>query len=740
MQHNRDDNVWFLGVGRLNHRLTCYLSFFVSASLVAATSVSPALAAVRINAGEKPSSQQPVLLQAQQVDYDQQNEVVYASGQVEVMQGDTIVLADAMIYDLKHDQVQAMGNVIMLEPSGHVFFASAVALRDDLKAGVIHQFKARLSDNSVFVANGAKKVNENIIELFKAAYTPCDCGTPSHPKVPMWSFKAHKATIDQEEQRITYEDAYFNVYGVPAFYTPYLSHPTPEAENQSGLLMPELYQSKNLGAVYKQPVYYAIAPDRDLTITPIMTTKEGPVLATTYRQLFDSGLMNLTGSITSAENRDGLGNHLPGHEVRGHVNAKGAFKIDDFYNWGFDIQRASDDTYLHRYNFSNETLLNSRIYTEGFNFIGDTDRNYASAEGLSFQGLTGQDSPGTIPVVAPLVNFTWQSRPLDYYSRLTFDANTMALFRSEGSESQRLSGTARWNLPYVTDNGQILELETQMRTDIYQVRDVQLANGRQFDGTTGRAIPQMSLLWRYPFVNRFEDASLMVEPVTNFTVSPGGGNPQYIPNEDSLLPDFNDSNLFSSNRFSGYDRVENGPRLSYGMRSQLQVNSDKYVDMLLGQQYRVINDPNFPISNDLTSNFSDYVGKVDVTYSPVTLGYRFRLDRTDLTPSRSEIGVGYYRSPLSFNMAYLYLNHDPILSNREVVTTSGALDLTDNWSVTAGGSRDIKQKQTVNTNAGLVYKNECVTLTTVVGKDYTSLLDIKPSLSFWFRVSLKNLD
>jgi LPS-assembly protein len=732
--------VWFLGIGRLNHRLTCSLSFAISASLVVATSTAPAFAALQINPVGAASKKQPVLLRAQQVDYDQQNEVVYASGQVEIMQGDAIVLADAVMYDLKRDQVQAMGNVIMLEPSGHVFFASSVALKDDLKSGVIRDFKARLSDDSVFVANGAKRVNENIVELFKAAYTPCDCGTPEKPKVPMWSFKAHHATIDQEEQRITYEDAYFNIYGVPAFYTPYLSHPTPDAENQSGLLMPEFLQSKNLGTVFKQPVYYAIAPDRDVTITPIITTKEGPVLATSYRQMFDNGSMNIGGSITNAENRDSLGNRLAGHELRGHFDGKGKFRINDFYNWGFDVKRASDDTYLHRYNFSNETLLTSRIYSEGFNFIGDTDRNYASVEGLSFQGLTGEDATGVIPVVAPLINFTWQSRPLEYNSRFTMEGNTMALFRSRDSESQRLSGTVRWNLPYVTDNGQILELETQMRTDIYQVSNVQLDNGRQYDGTTGRTIPQLSLAWRYPFINRFEDASLMVEPITHFTISPGGGNPEKIPNEDSLLPDFTDSNLFSSNRFAGYDRVENGPRFSYGLRSQAQFNSDKYVDLLIGQQYRAIDDPNFPISNDLTSDFSDYVGKVGMTYAPLSLGYRFRLDKTDLTPSRSEIDAGYNLSPLTISTSYLYLNNDPILFDREVVTASGTLDLTDNWSILANGSRDIRQKQTVTTNGGLVYKNECVTLTSVVGKDYTSLLDIKPSLSFWFRVSLRNLD
>ncbi len=160
---------------------------------------------------------------------------------------------------------------------------------------------------------------------------------------------------------------------------------------------------------------------------------------------------------------------------------------------------------------------------------------------------------------------------------------------------------------------------------------------RTFNGVTGREIPQASMTWRYPFINRFGTSSLMIEPVFNFTASPGGGNPDKSPNEDSLVPEFTDTNLFSDDRFAGLDRIETGPRLSYGLRGQAQVFSDKYIDWLVGQHYRVDSDPNFPIATNPDSHFSDYVGKVGVTYQPVTLAYRFRLDKdnTRRQPQRS---------------------------------------------------------------------------------------------------------
>ena len=681
------------------------------------------------------------MLSASQIDYDQEADVVYASGNVEITQGDSIVLADSVLYDRGSDEVLAMGNVSMLEPSGNVYFADSVEFENELKTGIIYQFKARLSDDAVAVASHAEKIDENVTELFKAAYTPCKCtDADGNPQSPFWSIRADKVKIDQGEKEMVYDNATLDLGGtVPVAYTPYFSHATPGAENQSGLLTPSLLRTRNLGFEYLQPVYYTIAPDRDVTLTPIYTSKAGPVMEGNYRQKFDTGSFDLRGSITNAPNVDSLGNQIAGHEIRGNIDTSGAFKINDHYDWGFNIARATDETYLHLYNLGNDPLLNSRVFAEGFNFLGDGNRNYGSVEGLSFQGLTAQDNAKLIPLVAPLMNLNWQSDPGRYNSRVSFDANSMLLYRETGDQSRRLSGTAKWSVPYISDDGQMMELETQMRTDIYDVTNVQVPGGQSFTGATGREIPQVSATWHYPFINRFQSSSLTLEPVANVTVSPNGGNPQKIPNEDSALPDFSDANLFSPDRFAGLDRVESGPRTSYGMRSQMQID-DKFVDGILGQQYRVTNDPNFPITNDLNSHFSDYVGKVGLAYQPYSLAYRFRLDKNDLAANRTEVDAGFNQYPVNISSSYLSIKNDPVLSSREVVTGNGAFNLTQDWSVVASTSRDLRLDQTVTANAGLSYKNECVTLTTMVGKDYTTLLDIKPSLNFWFRVSLKNLE
>ena len=688
------------------------------------------------------SPDKPVVLTADHIEYFQNDEIVVANGKVEVVQGDTMLLADKLTYDRVKNTARAIGNVSIMDQQGNVIFADEMQLENDLKTGVADHFKARQIDDSTFIAQSAVKVNENVTELSNAAYSPCrvKCAEPGEETHdPMWQLRADHVRIDEEKQRVIYHDATMEVFGVPVLYTPYMSHHTPGADNESGFMMPSYSHNGSLGNVYKIPFYYSIAQDKDITLTPVITALEGPLLIADYRQKFNNGEILVDGSITEPRARDSLGNIIPGNEMRGHIFAKGDFAFDADSNAGFDIKRTTDDTYLRRYDFSNETLLTSRLYGEIYDFIPGNDRNGILVEGLDFQGLNIEDNANFIPLVLPMATFNYESDPGAYNSRFFIDSNAMLLTRDVGAKSQRLANNVGMKLPYISSDGQMIELTAQMRGDIYNVQDVTLPNGERFDGTTGRLVPQFGLLWHTPFINQFERGSIMLEPVVNFAVSPNGGNPDKISNEDSQVPEFTDSNLFSNNRFSGYDRIETGPRVSYGMRG-LANYKEAYLDGLFGQYYRVNGDPNFPLSNDLTSRFSDYVGKIGLQYAPISLNYRFRLDKDKLSPHRQEINVGYGAKRFSLGLDYLQLRNDPVLASREEIGGSASVQVAKHWTLITNAQQDLQLGQITSAGVGVVYKNECVSISNVINRTYTRDRDIEPTTSYLFQISLKNLN
>ncbi len=86
------------------------------------------------------------------LEYNPDEFILVARGNVEAEQQGTIVKADAIEYDQLKETVNARGDVAILAPDGRVTFADAVELKDGMKDGVVHRFKAQMMDNELFMA------------------------------------------------------------------------------------------------------------------------------------------------------------------------------------------------------------------------------------------------------------------------------------------------------------------------------------------------------------------------------------------------------------------------------------------------------------------------------------------------------------------------------------------------------------------------------------------------------------
>lgn len=683
------------------------------------------------------------LIHADMITYKPESSLVIAEGNVEITQKGRILLADKVTYDQKTNTVNAYGNISLLEPDGTVLFADNVELKKDLKQGIITDFRARFGDESLLAANSAVRVNEDITELEHAVYSPCKVCEDYAGKIPLWQISAEKVKVDNEEQKVTYKNAFFETYGVPVLYTPYLSHATPGADRKSGLMIPSYSKISTLGDTVRMPYYYSIAPNIDTTITPIYTSEEGMVMAGEFRHKIKSGQYEINGSITNPDKRDDLGNKTNGSEVRGHIDGYGNFDINDTWSWGFSGKRSTDDTYLQRYKFGDEDILTSSAHVQ------ELDKNdYFSIEALTFQGLNVQDDPDTTPLILPLANSHIQTTPGWRNSWWTVDSNLLALTRTEGVDSRRISSKAAWQIPYTTKNGHVFSAKASIRGDAYNVNDVPDPSDQNqtLDGFAGRAIPEVEVGWSWPLARPAESYNIIVEPVTQLILSPHGNNPSKIPNEDSQEIEISDMNLFSSNHFTGLDLVEGGPRANYGIRSFIDVYEYTRINMLFGQNYRAKKESKFEPESGLDKNFSDYVGRFgfSVLDDNIDLSYRFRLDRENLDSRRSEVTSGYKAGPFSANVGYLLLNEgtpDNPTFDREEITTDGKIQISDFWSVTGGARKDLSDNGGfIGFNSGLHFVNECVIMSLLYNHDFTSDRDIEPSQSITIQLFLKNLN
>lgn len=681
---------------------------------------------------------QPVYMSAQQLGYDKTNAIVVAQGKVQVVQGDYVLFADRIAYYQDQNIVRAQGNISLLEPDGNVLFADELRLKDDLRAGIIDSFRVRMADNSLFAAREAKKIDETHYELTKAVYSPCKLckdEKTGETKPPFWQLKADKVKIDQEEQRVTYNDAWMEIYGVPVAYTPYFSHPTPGADRKTGILTPAYSQNRQLGTTLQVPVYLNIAPNIDATITPFLTSKEGPVMIGQYRHLTEQGYYQLDGSITNPEQRDDFGQPIPGsNELRGHIFAQGGSTLSEHWSWGFDINRATDDTYLRRYRFGNQNMLRSRLFSERIE-----DRDYAVVESLAFQGLQANSDPDVSPFVLPAAKVYMESDPLVLGSRLHMEASGRTITRDIGADSRRATLDTGWRVPYVTDSGHVFETDASVRTDFYSVSDLALTSGGEFDGTETRSVPKLTTGWRYPVMQMLGEDTVVLEPMAQIVVSSNGNNPENIPNEDSLIPEFSDINLFSSSRFAGYDRIENGTRAVYGMRGEYRQPEGPNFSAMLGQDYMIAGDRVFPVS-DRPEELSDYVGRLGVNGVNYEMDYRFRVDSDDMTLRRSELRGLLNFHPVAFYADYVLIDDDPVLFDRNEGIFTSNVWLTENWSVNGYARQDFDINDLRSAGGGVTFQNDCFTVATRFDREFTRDRDFRPDTSFMVQVFLKNLN
>lgn len=713
--------------------------------------LSLAVGTPKIAAAQEVDTSLPALMRADQVTNDRDLGLIIAKGNVEVMQGERVLLADSISYNQKSDIITASGNVKLLEPSGEVIFADYMELRDEMRDGAIKQIRILLADNARIAASGGRRSGGTQTEMAKAVYSACDVCKEDPNRAPLWQVKAERVIHDQQAKDIEYHHARLEMFGIPVVYTPYFTHPDPTVKRKSGFLVPSYKSSNDYGTAIRAPYFWAISEDKDLTIDPIITTDEGPVLAGEYRQRFDNGELEVSGSIVRADRDAGSGAAVYTKEdvTRGHLFAKGRFDIDPTWRWGFDLQRTTDDTYLDKFDFFEDpgNTLTSNAFIEGFR-----GRSYTAVNAYDFQDLReGEyDDP---PVILPLAKYYGLGEADRFGGRWSLNGDFRGLDQRDQSQSVRGSVKGGYSIPFSSELGYITTASVSVRADVYQVEHESqndVLNREQDDGVTGRIVPRASLDWRYPFARYGDIGTTIIEPTAAVFVAPTNGlNPADIRNDDSTVVEEDATNLFSEDRTPGLDRVEGGTRVAYGMKVGHYFTSNRQVELFLGQSYRLTRDEDLARETGIESSRSDYFGIIDlIPHRYVDINYNFALNDNDLKFTKNELGFNVGPSAFRLSGRYTFLSEprNPDTSTLEELTIGLSSQWDDNWYARVYTQQDLDGDADENTGPGTLrtglqvnYEDECFKLESTFVRSFLERTDVGKDDTIFFRFTFKTL-
>jgi LPS-assembly protein len=696
---------------------------------------------------------QNIEFSADTIDYDSAANIVTANGSVVASRDGYTLRADTVIWNRKSGEVEAKGNIQSISPGGDVAYGDTIQVTDSLKDGVVANLLLVLKDGSRLAANKGVRTN-GILTLEKAAYSPCSVEqSDGCPKEPSWQVKATKVVYDPATKRVKYKGARIELFGLPVIPLPGLTH-LADADAGSGFLVPNLRLSRNNGAEIEQGYYWRLSPQKDITISAQIFSKVAPMVRTQFRSLERKGAFQVTGYATYSNRLStAAGTAVGTNGPRGYLDSTGRFQLTPNWTASGSIRLTTDRTFLRRYDISRDDRLRNNIALERMDA-----GSYFSFNGWGVQTLRTGDRQGLQAIALPEIDYRLRLDDPIFGGKFQLQANTLIIGRTAGQDTQRAFASARWDRRSITGLGQELLLTTLARGDVYHSDEnasTITAVYRGNSGWQGRSTVAAAAEIRWPFMGRaFGDGTQVLTPRVQLVGTKTTANLE-VPNEDSRAVDLEDSNLFSLNRFPGYDRIENNFRATYGLDWAVRGKNMTF-DFNIGQSYRLSNQVGiFPDGTGLSGKTSDVVGRSEVRLREfIKLTHRFRLDKSSFAVRRNELDATVGTRGTYAQIGYLKLNRDintvEDLADREEIRLAGRVRVARYWSIFGSTIIDLTSTKEdplslsdgfdpIRHRLGLAYDDDCLSMSITWRRDYNPTGDARRGNSFLFRLAFRNL-
>ena len=518
-----------------------------------------------IASGSVARQQGPLYLRADQLS-GQPNGELRAEGGVEMRQGGIVLRADQLRYDQAEDLAVAQGKV-RVTFEGSSFSGPEVQLKVQRMEGFVTAPEYQLA----MTGAGGRAERIDILgpstsRVINGNYTSCRRDGAENPD---WVLSARQLDLDTDAGVGVAEGAVLRFLDVPILSLPRLSFPLSD-RRKSGWLPPNLDFTTGSGIELSAPYYWNIAPNRDATISPALSTRRGFAVNGEFRYLEPtfSGRLNL----------DLLPYDQVYEDTRYWLTFDHIGRLGADLRYGASIERVSDDEWWNDFPRRHVSLtprllpllvlaekdfgspaLGAELYarTQRWQVLQAPNTMQAPFDRAAQLGLrsTGNLLAGAQYAFETEANrFTLPQNP--GYSSANTPSNGSRL-HAQGWINRPFREPGWWVTPSLLFNAASYYTDEAMpdgRTSASRVIPTfSLGAGAEFERPTewlGRSLRQT------------------LEPRLLYVNTPYVNQSNY-PNFDSAVKDYSFASIFSENVFSGIDRVSDTNALTAGVTTRL---------------------------------------------------------------------------------------------------------------------------------------------------------------------------
>ena len=702
---------------------------------------------------EEETTGRAIEFEARELAYDAETDVVTARGNVILRSEDNSARADEVRWDRKSGIILATGNVRVVDAEGNRLFTESVELTDRFEAGAMAELLFALRQGGRLAARSGERGDDGTTVLTDASYSACAViSADGCEATPSWRITANRVIYDPRSNRVRFNGAVLELFGARLLPLPGLAVRT-DGKAISGILVPDLRFSESNGVEVSGQYYWRPADNQDLTLGAHVYTEVSPMVTGKWRHLTGNGAYQITGYATHSRRIVGPTGQLTSErDLRGYLFSNGKFQFDPEWSLTGSVRLATDRTFLRRYDISRDDRLRSTFALERID-----DNSYFSLAGWATQTLRLNADQGQVPIALPVVDYRRRLDNKVAGGNVELQLNSLSLVRDEGQDTQRAFAGARWDMRRLTGLGQVVTLSALVRGDVYHTDETGLTQTAIYRGNPGweaRALATSAIDIEWPFIGEAFGGTQVFKPRLQLVASPRIRN-LAIPNEDARAIDLEDSNLFALNRFPGYDRVEDGVRLTYGFDWEL-LRPGWRVKTNVGQSYRFDAEREIlPDGTGLSERVSDFVGRTEVRFQDfVKFTHRFRLDKDDLSIRRNEFDATVGDERTYAEIGYLRLNRDisgfEDLQDREELRAAVRVAFARYWSAFGSGVFNLTDRnedptfqsdgfEPIRTRLGVAYSDGSLEFGVTWRRDYITAGDAQRGDTFQLFFGIRNL-
>lgn len=475
------------------------------------------------------------------------------TGDVELREQDNVLVAQRLTLNAERDGVSLPDGAVFRNPELMVTSRSAQFNLADESGTFFGTDFALTQQNTRGGADVLALDSGGRIQMDGGRYTSCP------PQAEAWRLDAREIKLDADEGLGTARGAVIRIADVPILYLPYFQFPIDD-RRRTGLLFPTFGQSDNTGFDLSWPVYLNLGPNYDATVTPRLMSARGLQLVGDGRYLFRNSRGNLryetlpndTGRGADGRSRSYIdGRHEGLINERLAVDARFAEVSDQRYfedlGGGLDLAALTHLDRSLRINYQapgsyNLTGLIQDYQTIALNLAPEDDP-FRRLPQVRFAALTPNDWRGV---------------------RAGLDSEYVYFSRSNSIEGQRID--ARPYLRYETDHlSRYTIAEVDWRYTVYELTD----NLAGASPRPSRSLPTVGAETglRFDRINA-SGALQTLEPRLFYLYAPFEDQTD-LPLFDSGEPDFDFTQLFARNRYTGADRVSDAHHVAMAATTRL---------------------------------------------------------------------------------------------------------------------------------------------------------------------------